>query len=1239
MQTDHLQNDLASDHQLTLLFAANGKRLAKRFRADGTKDSYDSAFEFVSTEADIATIDELLNIILYVSQSPERQICVIRGARRSDIHDNALHRRTLQNYRDVPRAWALLDIDDLLLPDAINPTSQAAVEYAISKLPPCFQDRACVYHFSSSAGLAGQHFKGHLAFLLEEAVDSWTLRHWAQDYVNRAPELANIDPSPFNAVQIHYLADPVFDDPSMDPFLGRARVGLIRGTHRRVPVASIVNPPLAVVPAEFPERIVARDRTPKAVGTSWQPALDDIADDRLGCHGGILQVIKCALKECGAAVDRGAVKHAIRERVALAVEEGALIRPPDYLADETSDLSLERIFDWGVEHGYGLQFIRRSNNPKFSQALLDLEAAAKGEASKHSVEDLAFTAAGIGLYQCPARMSLNDMLAGVQRAACGQLSQTTWQVIDQRSRERYAHLVRTTLSTRKITRHERIEIQSLDEIDSTKPGVHLVKAPMGSGKTERVAGRVVEQANRLACVLNHRISLSADLANRLNLDNYKEETFEGDRGVAACVNSILKASVETALDRAPALIIDEFSQTIDHLAVGPLERRAAVYRRFWELIRQKEIVVLLDADLNDRDIDLVTEAVKSEKPVSVYEMPESWADHTFRILPAKADLVMSVCEDLKQGEKVMVALDSLTGTKRLAAEVREEIKAHDPALAESLRILTIHSENSGGDEQEAFLRNPDAESVNYDLVLYSPSISSGVSLKDGHFTKVYGIYNGTVPGREFFQMLRRNRTVKMLTVAAQPVGRKSRVESAESRMRGYLDLAGDMGLDPLEDDDVSYLNATVTYQQEVQQQNAFNRLVVLAEDMGYQIVREAAQTDIELADCEFDPMLREQIKAAKNLSEIEYERLKRKHLKTQDQSYRLTRYHIQRALGLGEESPSDEDFDYIKEFGRGAPRQFELLRSNEEENRELMHKVPRAELWSHTETRKHRLKLLEILGVDPVDFTGEFGREALQNAMSYLIEHSAKLNRLKIASTIVPVERNGAVDVPATLEAHKPKAAMNQYFKSLGLSLDVTGTSAEYRKYSVSQDSVDCTMRYVAARGNIKLMPNANANQNVQGLPRSLRNLPVFPGPDGLQRCAEMREAAEGVLGKKGPALINLLANQTVPLSTDWIRQNQGISDPKTIRQWSSAWGSITFPELYRYEYKPEGIRGAGGRKQIALSLEADPDIVRDHLEKVLSCRITDVRAVPVPANATYLEKLPENIGRPPRLREEALAA
>lgn len=86
----------------------------------------------------------------------------------------------------------------------------------------------------------------------------------------------------------------------------------------------------------------------------------------------------------------------------------------------------------------------------------------------------------------------------------------------------------------------------------------------------------------------------------------------------------------------------------------------------------------------------------------------------------------------------------------------------------AFKVLTITSDEKSGEEQKAFLANPDEMSRKYQVVVHSPVISSGVSIehKDGaHFTAAFWVGGGrAILPSDAGQALRRVRYLNHATV-------------------------------------------------------------------------------------------------------------------------------------------------------------------------------------------------------------------------------------------------------------------------------------------------------------------------------------------------------------------------------------------------------------------------------------------------------------------------------------------
>lgn len=210
-----------------------GPMLTKRFMADGRVDAYDNALSFHSREEPVANIHELSALLSKLHG--KRKCCVIRGqlTEKPEMADvEGTYRRTNLSFRDVPHHWLMIDIDKFR-PGFSDPVTE--VEYAIDEFLECAgleMFKGCSYHWqlSSSAGTekAEGILKCHVWFWSEEAHLSTTFFRWAKALPSKM-----VDSAVFRQVQVHYTADPIFDDGVPDPVA--VRYGFHQGERDAAP--------------------------------------------------------------------------------------------------------------------------------------------------------------------------------------------------------------------------------------------------------------------------------------------------------------------------------------------------------------------------------------------------------------------------------------------------------------------------------------------------------------------------------------------------------------------------------------------------------------------------------------------------------------------------------------------------------------------------------------------------------------------------------------------------------------------------------------------------------------------------------------------------------------------------------------------------------------------------------------------------------------------------------------------
>ena len=296
-----------------------------------------------------------------------------------------------------------------------------------------------------------------------------------------------------------------------------------------------------------------------------------------------------------------------------------------------------------------------------------------------------------------------------------------------------------------------LDVIAADQLPRT--GIVAIAAAKGTGKTKLIARMTGSDSNCLA--LSHRIALSRNLCERLGFD-YRGDINGAKRagvvrggayriGVGACVDGLLAINPEDF--KSCDLILDEVVQVVRHLLTSSTcaqdGKRPALLARFHSVIQSARRVIVADADLNNAVLHYLQQLRGEGQPCYLVKGVRSQQQgYPVRFLEAPdrsaitAEILSAVAE-LPKGQVLYVATDSKAGSKSLAHLLQQQ---HP-----QLRVLTINSETSGGQDEREFIQTPDPvlERGDYDVVICSPSVATGVSIEaQGIIYRVYGIFTG-----------------------------------------------------------------------------------------------------------------------------------------------------------------------------------------------------------------------------------------------------------------------------------------------------------------------------------------------------------------------------------------------------------------------------------------------------------------------------------------------------------------
>lgn len=545
-------------------------------------------------------------------------------------------------------------------------------------------------------------------------------------------------------------------------------------------------------------------------------------------------------------------------------------------------------------------------------------------------------------------------------------------------------------------------------VDSLE-GFVIVRAPMGSGKTEKLIAPLMQDAPKAAYIA-HRISLIGDAAYRLNTQHYQQvcaAEMPDVSHLACCVNSLTNPKFYNTDGRSwfttcDTLCIDEASQVVRHTTTGPVDSPVRVMDALTDAMASSRRTILCDADANDSVIELC-EMANPDKPITVIEV-DGTADH-IRVDHSDDESVWQhALELITKGRRVLVANDSAESAKKLAAAVEER----NP----DARVLLVHKDSKANPAVEAFLDRPNAEATKYDVLIYSPAISSGVSITVPHFEHHIGIFSGnTVSPADAVQMLRRDRTARHYLVGIGHTNKQS-VTDREALFRGLV--AADVVACEYEETtdeillrrhktvfDELYLSCRVS--ENKARNNFANTLLLMLYADGYQVHHMATDQDAvdasrknrkKAGEIVFSKRLT-LLQSVDTPDEETFARMSRQEIRSETEQAQVDRYNIVHQLGV--EEVTEDHVKFFDDRGIAKVVALELLQATEDQAREYdrAQRNARVVLTKHrwkTPVHRFMVRAFDILGLDRYTGEGEFNTDQCRQVMALIRESDESLD-------------------------------------------------------------------------------------------------------------------------------------------------------------------------------------------------------------------------------------------------------
>lgn len=278
----------------------------------------------------------------------------------------------------------------------------------------------------------------------------------------------------------------------------------------------------------------------------------------------------------------------------------------------------------------------------------------------------------------------------------------------------------------------------------------VIRSEKGIGKTVAVLNHIAQTQPQKVGYISFRRTLAHSFKVRTcNLDlgfaHYQESkgAIYANRWICQ-LESINRLAPEAS--QLDLLILDEINPLIRQLFAKTVDNPHRIWRRFELLVRSAKQIVVMDADISDKTLDFLKRI--SDRDILVLNNTYV-RKYTVEITDKETSVLHHIEQDIKAGRKVCI-------TSNRSAAYLHRIGDWLRKIRPDIKLLTYSSEDYVDLTQDV-----NQLWLNYDCVLYSPTIQAGVSFEQEYFDTVYGLFcNMSNLADDCSQMFHRVRATK-----------------------------------------------------------------------------------------------------------------------------------------------------------------------------------------------------------------------------------------------------------------------------------------------------------------------------------------------------------------------------------------------------------------------------------------------------------------------------------------------
>lgn len=285
------------------------------------------------------------------------------------------------------------------------------------------------------------------------------------------------------------------------------------------------------------------------------------------------------------------------------------------------------------------------------------------------------------------------------------------------------------------------------------------KSAYNTGKTHTLH-YIIEKFNpKKILIITYRQTLTHNILGNFSEHNFKSY-FDKNYGVDRLICQI--DSLPNLLDydiindkvnvpRYDLIIFDESESSLSHLESPKIKDQLGTFNVFDALMKKSKHIIALDGDFGNRSYDYL-KSVNCDNDFEVIQNLYVPSKKHWMFTNDKEYFDATLTDSLEKGEKIFMCSMSSTMADKYCALFEKDYK------------VLVHSSTSD-DSLKTKLQTVNEFWIDYDLVICTPSVESGVDFNVEYFDRLYVVLSsGSTHQRGLNQMTNRVRKLKHLDV-------------------------------------------------------------------------------------------------------------------------------------------------------------------------------------------------------------------------------------------------------------------------------------------------------------------------------------------------------------------------------------------------------------------------------------------------------------------------------------------